>query len=376
MPDYSLGHLTNHVLLRDLNALVAQDRATTASLLAHIGEVEARRLYADAGYSAMFHYCVQELSFSEDMAGMRIRAARLARRFPAVFDAIADGRLNVTALCLLSRPLRGLRGSAARELIAAAEHKTKEAIRIMLAERFPQPDLLPRVRALPESPRCVSSPHVLERVGVQEVSATVDGERTLVAGDEVPTLQAAPASAVPSAEVAIPIPRPASAKVMPLSPARFGLQLTMSAETRDKLRRAQELLGHAVEHGDLATVLDRALDALIEKLERRRFGATDAPRASRPTKSVRHIPAGVRRAVRARDGEQCTFVSDKGRRCEERGALEFDHVKPVARGGETTVANLRLRCRAHNQLEAERAFGAGFMESKRGSSVGGGLSPA
>jgi hypothetical protein len=40
-------------------------------------------------------------------------------------------------------------------------------------------------------------------------------------------------------------------------------------------------------------------------------------------------------------------------------------VIPVARGGRATTDNLRLRCRAHNQLEAERAYGAYFMEGKR-----------
>ncbi len=361
MPGYSLGHLTNHVLLRDLTALVAQDRATTAALLAHITEVERRRLYAEMGYSAMFHYCVRELGFSEDMAAKRNRAARTARRFPAIFEAVADGRLHVTGVCLLSRPLRHLRGKAAEDLIAAAEHMTRDQLEVLLAERFPQSDLAPQIRALPGSPAqmCVvaQAPGPVE---VQESSSSSDN------GDREPTGEIQPAAG-PAVTPVPPMTVPPG-RTTPLSPGRFGLQLTMSAETRDKLRRAQELLGHVVEHGDLATVLDRALHALIEKLERRRFGATDAPRASRPTRSVRHIPAGVRRAVRARDREQCTFVSDKGRRCEERGALEFDHVKPVARGGETTVGNLRLRCRAHNQLEADRAFGAGFMQSKRESS--------
>jgi hypothetical protein len=40
-------------------------------------------------------------------------------------------------------------------------------------------------------------------------------------------------------------------------------------------------------------------------------------------------------------------------------------VIPVARGGEATVSNIRLLCRAHNQLAAERVFGAGFMKHKR-----------
>ncbi len=71
------------------------------------------------------------------------------------------------------------------------------------------------------------------------------------------------------------------------------------------------------------------------------------------------------RAVAARDGERCTFIGDHGHRCESRAHLEYDHIVPVARGGPSTADNLRLRCRAHNQLEAERAFGAGFMQRMR-----------
>jgi hypothetical protein len=58
-------------------------------------------------------------------------------------------------------------------------------------------------------------------------------------------------------------------------------------------------------------------------------------------------------------------VSATGKRCSARKFLEFDHVDPVARGGRASVSGIRLRCRAHNQLEAERAFGAEFMENKR-----------
>jgi len=74
----------------------------------------------------------------------------------------------------------------------------------------------------------------------------------------------------------------------------------------------------------------------------------------------------VRREVWARDGGRCTFTGAAGRQCGANRGLEFDHVQPVARGGAATVENLRLRCRAHNQLEADRAFGAGFMQKKRG----------
>jgi hypothetical protein len=73
----------------------------------------------------------------------------------------------------------------------------------------------------------------------------------------------------------------------------------------------------------------------------------------------------VKSAVWQRDQGCCTFVADRGRRCECRSNLEFDHIQPVARGGEATIENIRLRCRAHNQLEAERTFGSEFMKHKR-----------
>ncbi len=154
---------------------------------------------------------------------------------------------------------------------------------------------------------------------------------------------------------------------LPLAPGRFALQLTIGQDTHDKLRYAQALLGHAVPSGDLAQVLDRAMDALITRLEQRRFAAAARSRPScrRRAEDTRYVPAAIRRAVWQRDGGQCTFVSDTGHRCEARTRLEFDHIDPFARGGQATPARMRLRCRAHNQFEAERTYGADFMRHKR-----------
>jgi hypothetical protein len=135
--------------------------------------------------------------------------------------------------------------------------------------------------------------------------------------------------------------------------------------TYEKLQHARELLGHAVPSGDLAQLLDRALDALNEKLERRKFAKAERPRPCRPSDNARQIPADVKRAVWERDGGRCTFVGENGHQCEAKTRLEWDHVEPVAQGGRATVQGLRLRCRAHNQLEAERAFGRNFMNAQR-----------
>src|SRR5215510_4993118 len=101
MKIHSLRHLTDEALIRDLTALVSNDRATTAALVAHVSEADMRRLFRPLGYSSMFQYCIRELGMSEDIAWRRITTARLARRFPRILPALTDGRLHVSGVALL-----------------------------------------------------------------------------------------------------------------------------------------------------------------------------------------------------------------------------------------------------------------------------------
>jgi hypothetical protein len=143
-----------------------------------------------------------------------------------------------------------------------------------------------------------------------------------------------------------------------LVPQRYKVQFTASDETVEKLRRAQALLRHQILDGDPAAIFDRALTALLEALVKQKLAAAARPRGTRgTTPGSRHISAAVRRAVWLRDSGRCAFVSHKGRRCAEEGFLEFHHVAPYAAGGETTIENIQLRCRAHNGYEAELYFG-------------------
>src|SRR5262249_47959962 len=71
----------------------------------------------------------------------------------------------------------------------------------------------------------------------------------------------------------------------------------------------------------------------------------------------RYIPAAVRRTVSERDGRQCHYRNEQGRRCTERNALEHHHVYPFGFGGDHRPAQLRLLCKAHNRLIAEHDYG-------------------
>ena len=153
----------------------------------------------------------------------------------------------------------------------------------------------------------------------------------------------------------------------PLAENRFGLQITISRNAYELLQQARSLLSHQIPRGEMALVLERALELAVAELEKRKYAATDRPGHSRGgSKSSRHIPATVRRAVRKRDGDRCAFVSESGKRCESRTRLECHHEDPFARGGAATVENTRLLCAAHNEYKAEHDFGPEFMERKRG----------
>jgi hypothetical protein len=334
---YSLTHLADSTLLSNLAVLVAKDRLNTAALLAHLAEVEARKLYAAAGYPTMHAYCVDKWGLSEGGAYRRTQAASAARKFPVLFDAVADGRLHLAAVCLLAPKLTP---ENVDELVAIATHQRKSEIERLLAERYPRTELMAMVQPM-DGAAALDVPHF-----APGQNGSSDSPPEFAPGQN---------------RVAEP-----TARVVPHARERYRLDVTVGSETYDKLCRAQELLSHAIPGGDIAAVLDRALDALVQKLEARKFGMTTKPRRStQPATGARTIPANIRRAVSQRDADQCTFVSEDGHRCAARTRLEFDHVEPVARGGETTASNLRLRCRTHNRYEADRAFGTDFMNAKR-----------
>jgi 5-methylcytosine-specific restriction endonuclease McrA len=178
-------------------------------------------------------------------------------------------------------------------------------------------------------------------------------------------------SVPPLAHAAASLRLQPQAAVVPLSETHHAVRFTATNELKDKIKQAQDLLRHQCPSGDLAVVFERALDLLIAERRKEHFGETRKPAAARRARSsrkanIRYIPRAVRREVVKRDAEQCTFVSPDGRRCGARGHLEFDHIIPFARGGRATADNLRLRCRSHNALLAERVFGRDFMSRAAG----------
>jgi hypothetical protein len=321
------SRLSDTELVAAIKHLVGTERVTTVDLVAHLAELDTRRLYLGAGFSSLFMYCREVLHLSEHESYHRIEAARAARRFPVLLELLGDGRLNLTNLRLIAPHLTP---DTLPGLLAGASHRSKREVEELVVRYFPAPEVPPLIRKLPSAKPI----------------------------DPSGTIRPAFTPAAPS-RVALSMPPSRPAVVSPVAPNRYHISFTASEDTRDKLRLAQDLLRHAIPTGDTAAIVDRALTALLEDLARKKLAETERPRApGTPAAGSRHVSAAVRRAVWRRDGYQCRFVSRDGRRCIARGFLELHHLKPYGAGGDPTVDNIELRCRAHNAYEADLFYGA------------------
>ena len=410
--EYQLRALSNERLLAELASVVKRRNQVTAEFLAYLAEFDERRLYLDLGFASLFEYCVEALRLCESTAGRHIAAARVCRAHPQVFAWVASGELHASALSLLKKHLTT---ENAAELFECCRRQSARQVEELLAARFPRADVRDLVRRLPT--RVAPTPdvgraaehngsHLPENAeGLQAAQASMDGlvglRRETERTDSSRSAEATP-SATKAAEPAKP------RRIEPLSADRYGVHFTADGEFCQLLERVRGLAGHRLPSGDLLILLKRGLEAYERELAKERFAVGSKPRrcssakpanplaaapvspepaSTEPTsveppehdpernpltsaKSKRtwHCPAAVAREVFVRDGEQCTFVAPDGRRCCSRRWLELDHIVPRALGGDDSISNLRLRCRAHNQLYAQQCFGTPHMHAAMQSS--------
>ena len=383
---FELKGCSDQQLLTTAKTLASQEREATAQLIAHLSEIDARGLYLGEGCPSLFKYCTEVLHLSEAAAGNRIIVARLAQKFPAVLERLAEGAIHLSALRILAPCLTRENHLA---LLDRAKHKSKEEVEQIAATVRPRPDVPSVVRKLPERGAAAPSTHPNHK-------ALFD-QKTELTPKPIPGTPNEPSEAPPSVE-SIPdapvlLSPPRRATVSALSPGRYKIEFTADAETHEALRQLQELMRHQVPNGDPAKIFKKALFLLLEQVREDKTGQVKRPRkykaevcdfwmekeavgsrAEGPTQSAkaadrehqaggkeraresRHIPAEVKRSVWSRDKGQCTFVGRNGRRCMATGWLEYHHVHAYALGGPSTIDNIALRCRAHNAYESRILF--------------------
>jgi len=353
------------------------------------------------------------LHLSEFEAYLRITAARAARQHPVLLAMLREGSLHLTAVAKLAPHLTR---ENCETLLGRAAHRTKREVEELIAAVAPRPDAPTVVRKLPERRAGTAPPPALrhssdrgsvantqlgldrvERPGLRQTPeastaglksevAEVNGMATpesvqpssAVLGRAAPEMTgdhprrdgaSQPTPELASSDRSLVPGRPGPQRVEPLSPGRYKVQFTASADLRDKLERLTALMRSSVPDGDLAAIIEHAVTEKLERLEARRFAKTNAPRRglcdSDTSPSSRHIPAAVRRIVHERDGGRCRYVDGQGRRCTARGLLEFHHRHPFGHGGDHSPDGISLLCQAHNRYLAEIDYGRQPMAKHR-----------
>lgn len=302
--------LSNEQLVGKTKQLRSNEKEVLYSLLLHLGEVDERGLYREEGFSSFFTYLEVGLGYSKASAYRRQEGARFLRKKPELYKKLVSGELSFSSLVELSK-------CAAQtnlgELVEQSAGKSGEEVHAIVAL-----EIAPKVAKKKDSIRVVKC----------------------AAKSEEPLLKSESSSA-----------------------AEPNYQIAFQAdEGFMKLYQEAKALagGHSMEE-----VFKKVMKDYTErKSPKERIKRREKRQAKAVTKT-RYVPVRDKDEVLVRDEGQCTYVSDEGRRCECREHLEFDHIRPFALGGESTAENLRLLCRAHNQLEAERVFGRKFMEARR-----------
>jgi hypothetical protein len=363
-----VADLSERQLLRHFENLVRQDRRHTATLLtaiAAIAEIDERKLWAKQACPSMFAFCVERFHMSESMAGKRIWAARTARRFPVIFHMVARGELHLSAIAKIARHLTE---DNYRVVLRRARHKSSREIDVLVAELAPRPDAPSRIRALPCPAGSV--------VGADGSGVVPSSSAAPTTAGSTPPAPPATASSSPAASTVADHaaavrdergePRPRG-RITPLSPRRYKIEITVGQETRDKLRMLEDLLAHQLPSADLTVIVCRAVELLLAETLKNKAAVTDRARAGhrRGDRRTRAIPAAVRREVWQRDQGRCSFADQHGRRCRSTRWIEYHHERPYGKGGQHEAGNIALRCRAHNQYEADLDFGSDLMRDKR-----------
>lgn len=345
-----MEELSDEALLTSLKRMVIDDRRNLVAILKRLAEIDRRRLALILGFDSLFDYCVRELRYSEGETARRIHVARVAAKYPALYRYLGSGRLSLTAVSILAPhlTLENHRSLAFRAL----GRKTREieglvASRIEPAERisYVKPLDLPGSRKEEEN-----------GMGLFNVEASL-------------ALAALPAVAseirgVVSSNMDVPGANGSILGNKNISRVHFSF--TGGEELFHDVERAKQLLRNKYPAIRLEDVFVESVRVLLDRIDpERRLPC--APRRMGPLaqpNSPRKIGRAMKDEVSRRDGGQCVYVGRTGQRCRQRSGLEYDHILPWALGGRSDQSiNIRLLCRAHNQLEARRIFGEGAVDS-------------
>ena len=294
----ALKALRNEELVRTVKELVVKEREVTLAVIEHLQELYDRRIHLSSGYASIHEYLVKELRYSDGAAHRRISAMRLVQELPEVKQSIADGTLSLTTASTVQNFFRSEKQKHQKS------YSKEEKLKVLDQVAGSSKDVC--LKKLAEvSPTFQTKEKELHISEDEELIKLMDEFRKLaMIGDGTP---------------------------------QTIIKTALRLAIKELKRQTQK-----VKQADPANLIQ---SASLEKPQKNENHS-------------RYARNAVKQEVWPRDEGRCRFIDPlTKRRCTATRHLELDHARPFALDGETTAENLRLMCRAHNQLLARQTFG-------------------
>ena len=358
-----------------LARLLSAERSCLADFLAALADFDREHGWRALGHTSLFEFVRRELRLSKAATYARTTAARLVQEYPAVLEAVREGKLCLTNIGPLARVVTPDNVADVLPRFFCISKDEAEAIAAGLAP--------------------ATAPPRRELVTALTLPCKVEGAAAAAAR---PT--AAPLLQVNSVRLDEPLlvnttsPSGGAARAVPpaherdvvemLTPDLRRWHVTVSKTFLAKLESAKDAVSHSIPDGNTEAVLSAGIDLLLEKVAKQRglvkrprptlaandtekpagagAGASSPPEPPAEERDADHVPAAVRRAAFERAGCACEWTLPDGQRCGSTWQLQLDHVIPRARGGPSTIENVRVLCRAHKVRAARLAFGDPWMD--------------
>lgn len=301
--------MTNLELEQKLSKLILEERKISHEILVLINIALERRCYLDRGFSSMFDWLVNGFGYSNAAAYRRIEAAQLLRVVPEIEEKLKSGDLNLSTLSKAQSVIRAhekasgekVSDAEKKNIVEEIENKSVHETEQLLVARFP------------------------------ETASSVHQERRTVIDENTNRHQ-----------------------------------MNLSVETTADLDRLKSIMSHKMPNASDADIIAFAVKQLLNKLDPMKDEVTSAAEVNSPS-TEKTLSRSKIRILKFKEAKAaCTYRDPMtGRTCGSQHQLEIDHIQPKALGGSDDPENLRVLCRQHNLMMAERAFGKTKMNQYR-----------
>jgi hypothetical protein len=329
-------------LIESLKAGVHEEKKLLADCLIQLSEIMKRNIHTKSGFSSLHKYCLSILPLSKGAVYRRTQVAGKIHRHPILLELIGTGQLTLTAASVI---VANIEVNTSDSQINSFVGKTVEEIKDLLGEgdQYEAPDSISRTKD-----RITEIPVNNNRAESSETTHASQAEKY--------------APMQNNAEQKSFSNNSESTKKEFSKEKRYVVQFTGSEALNNKLKRAREVLSHKYPDGKCEEILEEALDALLAKFapENQKSNNMNKPN----NEDSAYIPRKMKRDTLQKASYCCEWSPKNKKRCDNRSKLEIDHIVHRAHGGKTTLSNLQVLCKAHNNMKAKDEMGNEFIENK------------